>query len=146
MRIDGLSQQYLQNVMSTRQLSDDGSFEAALQKAYDDGDKEKLKEACTQFESLMLQFLYKQMKATVPKGGLFEESSARSIFQDMLDEQLMDGCSKKGIGLADMMYKQLSAQMDRTYTVSNTAQKETQTEDAESQSSIGAEMIDEPKD
>lgn len=146
MRINGLSQQYLQNVMSNRQLSDDDSFEAALQKAYDDGDKEKLKEACTQFESLMLQFLYKQMKATVPKGGLFEESNARSIFQDMLDEQLMDECSKRGVGLADMMYKQLSAQMDRTYTVSNTAQKETQTENAEGQSSIGAEMIDEPKD
>lgn len=143
MKIDGLSQQYMQNILNTQQVSDDTSFEAALKKAYDDRDKEKLKEACVQFESILLQNLYKQMKATVPKGGLFEESNARSIFQDMLDEELMNRCGARGVGIADMMYRQLSAQMDRTFTVSD---DQNRSEESESQTSIGAEMSDKPMD
>ena len=144
MKIDGLVQHQMNNIMSTRQVSDDADFEAALKKAFDDGDKEKLKEACAQFESILLQNLYKQMKATLPKGGLFEESNARNIFQDMLDEELMKQCSIRGVGIADMMYKQLSAQMDRTFTVSR--ETDDRTGEEESQSTNGAEMSDKPMD
>lgn len=146
MKIEGFTQQYMQNVLDTQRVSDASGFETALKKAYDEKDKQKLKEACIQFESIMLQTLYKQMKATIPKGGLFEESNARSIFQDMLDEELMHACSKRGVGIADMMYRQLSAQMDRTYIASSASSNEAQTEDAENESSIGAETVDQPVD
>jgi Rod binding domain-containing protein len=33
----------------------------------------------------------------------------------MLDDTLMDQASKRGMGISDMMYKQLSSKMDRTY-------------------------------
>lgn len=92
-----------------------GDFENALQKAFDEGDKKKLKEACNEFEGAMLKMLYKQMKSTVPDGGFIEKSNARGIFEDMLDEELMDKSSLRGMGISDMMYKQLSAKMDRTY-------------------------------
>lgn len=143
MKIDGLVQHQLQSVYNNKEVSDDTGFEAALKKAYDEGDKEKLKDACMQFESILLQSLFKQMKATIPKGGLFEESNARSIFEDMLDEELMNGCSIRGVGIADMMYKRLSAQMDRTFTAS---EDKSQTGEEESQSVIGAEEIDKPMD
>ncbi|HOP73398.1 MAG TPA: rod-binding protein [Thermoclostridium caenicola] len=147
MKIEGFAQQYMQNVQDTRRVTDSADFEAALRKAYNENDKQKLKEACIQFESIMLQTLYKQMKATVPKGGLFEESNARNIFQDMLDEELMSACSKRGVGIADMMYRQLSAQMERTYVASGTSRDEADlTGDAESESSIGAEMVEKPMD
>ena len=61
--------------------------------------------------------MYKQMKATVPDDGLTEKSSARSIFEDMLDETMMERASGHGMGLSDMMYKQLGAKMDKTYKV-----------------------------
>ena len=93
----------------------DKGFADVLQKAYDDGDKEKLKEVCTQFESIMLSMMYKGMKATVPESSFLEESNAREIFDDMLDEELMKRASHRGVGLADMLYRQLSKQMDRTY-------------------------------
>ena len=143
MKIDGLAQHHMNNILSTGQVSDDTGFEAALKKAYDECDREKLKQACIQFESILLQNLYKQMKATIPKGGLLEESNARSIFQDMYDEELMKQCGTRGVGIADMMYKQLSAQMDRTFTTSGTDDR---TSEEESQSTIGAEMIDETMD
>ncbi len=119
MKIEGFGQVNPIDTLKTRTqagaLEEAENFESALQKAFDDGDKKKLKEACNEFESVMLKMLYKQMKATVPDGGLTEKSSARSIFEDMLDEELMDQSSERGMGISDMMYKQLSAKMDKTY-------------------------------
>ncbi len=99
----------------------DKTFADVLQKAYDEGDKEKLKEVCTQFESIMLSMMYKGMKATVPESSLVEESRAQEIFDDMLDEELMNRAGSRGVGLADMLYKELSRQMDRTYLVPGAA-------------------------
>ena len=57
-----------------------------------------------------LRMMYKQMRATVPESGLFgKKSNAIKIFEDMRDTELMNAAAKSGgIGLADMMYKQLS--------------------------------------
>ncbi len=91
----------------------DESFASALRKAYDEGDKKELKEVCEQFESIMMSMMYKQMKSTVPESSFIERSQGIDIFEDMLDDELMDRASSRGLGLADLMYKQLSRQMDR---------------------------------
>ena len=76
--------------------------------AKDQQDKE-LKEACKGFESMFLNMMYKQMRATVPTDDLFGDSNAKKIYQEMHDEKLMDGIAQGGgVGLADMLYKQLS--------------------------------------
>lgn len=70
----------------------------------------KLREACEGFEAMFLSMMYKQMRATVPESGLFgKKSNAIKIFEDMRDTELMNEVSKSGgIGIADMMYKQLA--------------------------------------
>lgn len=74
-----------------------------------DEDK-KLKEACVEFESYFLNMMFKSMRKTVASNdGIFGKSNAEKIFQEMLDEQLTDKMAKTGgIGLANVMYKQLS--------------------------------------
>ena len=70
----------------------------------------ELREACQGFEAMFLSLMYKQMRATVPENELFGSSNAIKIFEDMRDTEMMDGVAKSGgIGIADMMYKQLSA-------------------------------------
>ncbi len=91
----------------------DASFAGALRKAYDEGDKKQLKEVCEQFESIMMSMMYKQMKSTVPESSFIERSQGMDIFEDMLDDELMNRASTRGLGLADLMYRQLSRQMDR---------------------------------
>lgn len=116
MKIEGFGQvDPIDTIKANKVDSEASGFEDALQKAFDENDKEKLKEVCNDFEKIMLQMMYKQMKATVPDGGLTEKSSARGIFEDMLDETLMGKASERGMGISDMMYKQLSAKMDKTY-------------------------------
>lgn len=74
-------------------------------------DKE-LKEACEGFEAMFLNMMYRQMRATVPEDPLFGESHGQKIFQDMRDDELMKKVAAGGgIGIADMMYKQLKPQV-----------------------------------
>ena len=70
----------------------------------------KLREACQGFEAMFLSMMYKQMRATVPESELFgKKSNAIEIFEDMRDTELMNSVAKSGgIGIADMMYKQLT--------------------------------------
>lgn len=139
MKIEGLGQYNPQSSIETaKAVSQDSEFEAALKKAYDEGDKTKLKEVCTEFESLMLKNLYQQMKATVPKDDFIGDSNAQDIFQGMLDDELMNKSSERGVGIADMMYKQLSAQMDKTYKV---AEEESGTAVTTETTPNGAEAI-----
>ena len=59
------------------------------------------------------------MKKTVPEGGLFEKNIAREIFEEMLDEELMSDATQRGIGVAEVLYKQLSLNLDNMYEISN---------------------------
>lgn len=118
MKIDGFGQINPIDTIKTNKANTEATeFEDVLKKAFDDGDKKKLRDACDEFESVMLQILYKQMKATIPESGFVEKSSARTMFEDMLDETLMEKNSHRGMGISDMMYKQLSAQMDKAYKI-----------------------------
>lgn len=73
--------------------------------------QKKLKEACKGFESMFMQMMWKEMKDTVPENALFGESNGEKIFQDMLDTEMIDRMSESGgLGLADLMYGQLTAQ------------------------------------
>lgn len=84
-------------------------FEKMLEKAVADGDEKKLKDACQKFESIFINMMFTQMKKTVHKTNLFGESQAEEMYDDMLTEKYSEELSKNnGIGLGDIMYKQLS--------------------------------------
>jgi flagellar protein flgJ len=76
----------------------------------EDIEAKKLREACEGFEAMFLSMMYKQMRATVPESGLLgKKSNALEIFEDMRDTEMMNVAAKSGgIGIADMMYKQLT--------------------------------------
>jgi len=69
----------------------------------------KLREACADFEAIILRQLLKTMRETVPKDGLFAESHASSMYQSMHDGVLADELAHgRGAGLGEMLYRQLS--------------------------------------
>jgi Rod binding domain-containing protein len=72
-----------------------------------------LKELARQFESIFIQYMQKSMRSTVPKSGLFNSFSLE-MYESMFDQELAGQVSlKKGIGLADVLYKDLK-RMDET--------------------------------
>ncbi len=68
----------------------------------------KLREACEGFESVFIQKMWQEMRNTLPKNGLLH-GREEQFWQDMYDQELSKKMtSAGGIGLADMMYTQLS--------------------------------------
>ena len=67
-----------------------------------------LQEASEQFESLLLNFMIREMRATVPESALLPRSMAEEIFTDMLDEKIAGEMAKSGeIGLSRLIFDQL---------------------------------------
>ncbi len=61
-----------------------------------------------QFESVFLQMMLKSMRAAVPDGGLFTDEGGKA-YRDMFDNQLAVNLAEQGgIGMADMMVRQLT--------------------------------------
>ena len=98
------------DVEKARDFADE--LKAAQKNTLDDPDyQKKLKDACKGFESMFIQMMWKEMRRTVPENSLFGESNGEKIFRDMLDTELVDRMSEAGgMGLADVMYDQLTAQ------------------------------------
>lgn len=68
----------------------------------------ELAKASEQFESLMLNFMIREMRATVPESSLFPQSMAQDIFSGMLDERIAGEMSQHGgIGISRMIFEQL---------------------------------------
>ena len=101
-------QQNLPSLLADHQIS---SLKNSV--ATSDGKKsEKLKSLSKQFESLMTHQLLSAMRSTVPKSELLGGFSG-DMYQSMLDQELANQVSKgKGLGLADMVYRQL-VQIDK---------------------------------
>ena len=71
-------------------------------------DDDGLEAASRQFESLLLNMMIREMRATIPESGLFGTSMAEDIFTDMLDEQYGDLLARGGgIGLSRMIVEQM---------------------------------------
>ena len=66
-----------------------------------------LKEVAQQFEVLFINMLLKSMRDATPKDGALDSDQSR-FYSSMLDSQYAQSMSAKGIGLADMMVKQLT--------------------------------------
>lgn len=121
MNIDKVGNIGLNNNINTAQgkVSDD-NFEKRLKQVMDKNDDKELRKVCKDFESIMLNMMYKQMKATVSKSDLIPDDAGREVFESMLDEKLMEEASKgEGFGLADVLYKQLSRSNKASYRPKN---------------------------
>lgn len=71
--------------------------------------KKELMKACQDFESIFLNIMLQEMRNTVPKDELTEQSLGKDIFESMLYEKYADEMAKSNsIGLAKIIYDQLS--------------------------------------
>jgi flagellar protein FlgJ len=92
--------------------ADSRALDALRAQAKGDPDK-ALKQAAGQFEALFMQMLLKSMRDAVPQFSPLENDASR-MYAGMLDQQLSQNLSTKGLGLADMMIKQLSPKQPST--------------------------------
>lgn len=86
---------------------DSKSLDALKAQAKQAPDK-ALASAAKQFEAVFMNMLLKSMREATPQEGMFDSEQTK-MFTSMLDQQLSQTMGgSRGIGLADMMVKQLS--------------------------------------
>lgn len=90
--------------------------EAALKKEgkqaaapVDPAQDKRLRQACTEFESIFLYNLFKEMRRTIPKSGLLPAAPGKDTYEMMFDQKVAEDLSRRGegIGLQKILYEQL---------------------------------------
>lgn len=109
----GTGTQVSDTAQLNKTVNEANSFEKALENAKSTKDNAALMKTCQEFESLFVNMMMKSMRqATLvdeEENQFIEKSFGRGIFEDMRDEELSKKVSQGGgIGIAKMMYKQLS--------------------------------------
>jgi len=66
-----------------------------------------VKETARQFEALLMNVMLKSMRETVAQDGMFDNEQTR-LYTSMLDQQLSQSMSKRGIGIAEVLARQLT--------------------------------------
>ena len=103
------------NQLSTPAAGFAAKLEQSARQAQPGTDEKRLRTTCQEMESVFLNHMLTQMRATVPKTTLMGDNSKREIVQSLLDTELSRNMSQAGgIGLADMMYRQLSQQTNKS--------------------------------
>lgn len=111
MNISGISSTSMVNNINTVQDKVTGDFAGTLatetEKAQAAKDDTKLKTTCKDMEAMFLNMMMADMRKTVDKSTLVD-SSKEDIMTSMLDTEVTKNmASAGGIGLADMLYRQL---------------------------------------
>ena len=65
-----------------------------------------------QFEALFLNMVMKSMRDATPQNGPFDNEQTK-MFTSMLDQQLSQSLAQRGVGLADVLTRQLSASLPK---------------------------------
>ena len=78
-----------------------------LKQAAKENSPEALKAVAKQFESIMMNMMMKSMREASAQDGVFDNEQSK-MFTSMLDQQLSTNLSAKGLGLADVLVRQLS--------------------------------------
>lgn len=94
----------------TATITDFSQF-TELRTAAGKNDPAALREVASQFEALFLQTMLKSMREASLGDPLFGDSDQMELYQSMQDEQMaLEMASGKGVGLADMLVRQLGGE------------------------------------
>lgn len=106
--MDFLKSAQIQNTLFN-QLTEKNLERMRGQSKFGQVDSEKdMEKVARDFESVFVNKLFESMRKTVPKSGLLD-SSAMDMYQSLMDQEMAKQMSeRKGMGIGEMVYKDLS--------------------------------------
>ena len=110
--------------ISQRFALDTQGFESLKNQARAGNNSNTLQAAAKQFEAVFTQMVLKSMRDATPSDGMFDNEQTK-LYMSMMDQQLSQQLSSRGIGLADVMIRQLAratgTELDRKSTRLNSS-------------------------
>jgi len=97
----------MKNLDVTGKIAIDANSLNALKVASKENSPETIKEVAKQFEAVFMNMMLKSMREATPQESPFDNEQSRT-FTSMLDQQLTSNLAEKGLGLSDILAKQLS--------------------------------------
>ncbi|MBV8636303.1 MAG: flagellar assembly peptidoglycan hydrolase FlgJ [Burkholderiaceae bacterium] len=91
----------------TNNLALDANNLADLRVAAKQNSPEALKATAKQFEALFVNMMMKSMRDATPQDGIGDSDQSK-MFTSMLDEQMSQKIANRGIGLADVLVRQMT--------------------------------------
>jgi flagellar protein FlgJ len=92
---------------STSSLAIDTKSVEALKQSARQNSPESVKAAAKQFEALFVNMLMKSMRNATPQDGMLDNQQTK-MYTSMLDQQMSQTIASRGVGLADVLIRQLS--------------------------------------
>ena len=90
------------------------AIQQAAPQARDSKQSSELRRACQDFEAIFLGYILKSMRKTVAKSELLGSNREEELFRDMMDDEICKASSRtSSMGIADILYRQLSAEIER---------------------------------
>jgi flagellar protein FlgJ len=89
-------------VLDTQALGD-------LKQSAKAGSADATRAAATQFEAMFINMMMKSMRDATPQDGMLDNEQTK-MFTSMLDQQMSQNLAKRGVGLADVLVRQLTSQ------------------------------------
>ncbi|MHB0991227.1 MAG: flagellar assembly peptidoglycan hydrolase FlgJ [Burkholderiales bacterium] len=86
---------------------------ASLKQAAKTNSPEAIKAVSKQFEAVFMNMMLKSMREATPQDGMLDNDQSR-LYTSMLDQQISQSMASKGIGLGDMLARQLSRNLPAT--------------------------------
>ena len=81
-----------------------GAF-SAVGAGRNESPRAQLMAVCKEFEQIFLRMLMKSMRSTVPKEGLFPQSTAMEVYEGLLDGEYAKAAAESGgLGVGQMLY------------------------------------------
>ena len=94
-------------------------------------EKQALRKACQEFESLFTEQLLAVMRKSVPKCDLLGDRKEEDLYMSLFDQELAVQLSQeRGVGLADMLFEQLKAGLHEDSEEKGSSQPQTKQPDS----------------
>ena len=100
----------LSSTDASQSLALDVQALGALRASAKQNSPQALRESAQQFEALFLNMVLKSMRQTNFSEGGLTDSQDVQLYTSMLDQQLSQSLAKRGMGLAEVMLRQLNTQ------------------------------------
>jgi len=118
---------------SHNSLAIDAKGVEALKQSARQNSPESIKAAAKQFEALFMNMIMKSMRQATSQEGVFDNEQTK-MYTSMLDQQLSQNMASRGVGLADVLIRQLSGNQMNAAVASENAPTQNSAADALSSS------------
>ena len=108
------------SISSTEKLAVDANSLNDLKQATKQNSPAAIKETAKQFEALFVNMMLKSMRKATPSDGPMDSEQGK-MFTSMLDDQISQKIAARGMGLADMMVKQMTVNAGAATVPKNTS-------------------------